>query len=94
MILGLVENGAVLDRRRHARFFSHYSKNKDDFDNHQILLKDRNKNIKGVLNSIIQMKKKTQIDVDNIEDKINKINFGFNDIKSSFISKRTSTYSS
>ena len=33
-------------------------KNKDDFDNHQILLKERNKNIKGVLNSIIQMKKK------------------------------------
>ena len=34
------------------------------------------------------MNKKTQIDVDNIEDKINKINFGFNDIKSSFISKK------
>ena len=41
------------------------------------MLNDRNENIKGVLHSIIQMKNKKNVQIGQIEDKINKIHFGF-----------------
>ena len=43
------------------------------------MLNDRNENIKGVLHSIIQMKNKKNVQLGQIEDKINKIHFGFED---------------
>ena len=43
------------------------------------MLNDRNENIKGVLHSIIQMKNKKNVQIGQIEDKINKIHFGFED---------------
>ena len=42
------------------------------------IINDRNKQIKGVLSSIIKLKKEKQFRVGEIEDKIDKINFGFN----------------